>query len=96
MKTKKILNSFILAAMTASLFTSCEPEEVEQSNVDLSTGVFVLNAGKFQNNNASLSYYDFTTGFTATNIVYDPANGETTFNIDVTKFKNPFDTQPFC
>ena len=32
---------------------------------------------------------DFTTGFTATNIVYDPANGETTFNIDVTKFKNP-------
>lgn len=34
---------------------------------------------------------DYTTGFTATNIVYDPANGETTFNVDVSKFKNPFD-----
>ena len=34
---------------------------------------------------------NYTTGYTATNIVYTPSEDETTFTIDVTKFKNPFD-----
>jgi hypothetical protein len=36
-------------------------------------------------------YYDLQTGYTAYNIVYDVIEGLTTFNIDVKRFKNPFD-----
>jgi hypothetical protein len=36
-------------------------------------------------------YYDFNTGYTAYNISYDDIEGLTTFDIDVTRFKNPFD-----
>ena len=36
-------------------------------------------------------YYDLTTGNTAYNIVYDSVEGITTFDIDVTRIKNPFD-----
>ena len=36
-------------------------------------------------------YYDFTTANTATNITYDSVEDITTFDIDVTRFKNPFD-----
>ena len=33
---------------------------------------------------------DLTTGFTATNIVYDEETNDTTFDIDVSRIKNPF------
>lgn len=36
-------------------------------------------------------YYDLSTGYTAENIVYDTIEGITTFNINVERFKNPFD-----
>ena len=36
-------------------------------------------------------YYDYNTGYTAYNISYDDVEGLTTFDIDVTRFKNPFD-----
>ena len=36
-------------------------------------------------------YYDYNTGYTAYNISYDDIEGLTTFDIDVTRFKNPFD-----
>ena len=37
------------------------------------------------------SYYDYTTANTANNISYDIEENLTTFTIDVTRFKNPFD-----
>lgn len=36
-------------------------------------------------------YYDYTTANTASNISYDAVDNETTFDIDVSRFKNPFD-----
>ena len=36
-------------------------------------------------------YYDYTTANTATNISFDVVENETTFDIDVTRIKNPFD-----
>ena len=39
------------------------------------------------------SYYDLNTGYTAYNIDYDDIEGLTTFDIDVTRFKNPFDIE---
>jgi len=36
-------------------------------------------------------YYDFTTANTATNISFDSIDNTTTFDLDVTRFKNPFD-----
>ena len=37
-----------------------------------------------------LVYYDYSTGITVSNIVYDSVNNETQFEIDVTRIKNPF------
>jgi len=37
------------------------------------------------------SYYDYTTANTANNISYDLEENLTTFTVDVTRFKNPFD-----
>ena len=63
MKTKKLLSSLLLVALATPFFTSCETENDEEKNVDINTGLFVLNQGKFGYNNASLTYYDFNSGF---------------------------------
>jgi hypothetical protein len=39
----------------------------------------------------NLRNYNLTTGYTATNILFDEVENATTFNVDITKFKNPFE-----
>jgi|SRR5574344_181483 hypothetical protein len=51
----------LIALIATTILPSCskdntEPEEV----IKKTTGVYILNSGKMGNNNASLSYYDFT------------------------------------
>jgi len=69
MKTKKILLSFLVFTSMTPFFTSCDSTKDDpQSNPAISTGVYVLNEGKYQANNASLTYYDLTTSTVATDV----------------------------
>ena len=74
MKTKKILVSVLLSTVFTALFSSCDSNsDSPQENPTITTGVYVLNEGKFKSNNASLTYYDLTTS-TATPDVFTAKN----------------------
>ncbi len=60
MKTNKFFLAFLLATSTAGLFTSCDPADEQQTNPEISTGLFILNQGQYGYNNASLTYYGFS------------------------------------
>lgn len=74
MKTNKLLVSLFLTALTVPFFTSCDPKEIIVESPAISTGVFVLNEGKWTANNASLTYYDFATGFASADLFLDKNN----------------------
>jgi hypothetical protein len=63
MKTFKHFTSFLFAALFITLFTSCDPivDPINLNDVTISTGLYVLNEGSFNGNNASLTYFDFST-----------------------------------
>lgn len=67
MKTNKFIYFFMLAISIVPFLTSCEDDNKVQ-DVKISTGVYVLNAGKFGNNNSSITYYDYNTGFASTDV----------------------------
>jgi len=73
MKTKEIIASLLLSVLCAPLFTSCDTKEEITEIPEISTGLVVLNQGKFKANNASLTYFDFTTG-NASNEVFNTRN----------------------
>jgi len=74
MKTKSILVSLLLTTALTGLFSSCDSKsDSPQVDPAISTGVYVLNEGKFKDNNASLTYYDLTTS-TATADVFTTKN----------------------
>jgi YVTN family beta-propeller protein len=68
MKTTKFFRALIIAALCMPFFTSCEPEDISTEIPEISTGLFVLNQGKFEANNAGLTYFDFTSGFTSPDV----------------------------
>lgn len=70
MNSKKILYSLLAAVITLSVFTSCE-KETENKKIEVKSGIYVLNAGKFKNNNSSITYYDLNTGFSTGDIFLD-------------------------
>jgi hypothetical protein len=74
MKTNKILASLFLTTLAVPFFTSCDPKELIVTSPTISTGVFVLNEGKWKANNASLTYYDFATGFASADLFLDKNN----------------------
>jgi hypothetical protein len=74
MKTNKILSSLFLTALAVPFFTSCDPKGEITQTPAISTGVFVLNEGKYNSNNASLTYYDFATGFASADLFLDKNN----------------------
>ena len=62
MKSKKIIVSMLLSTVLTALFSSCDSKsDSPQVNPTISTGVYVLNEGSYNNNNSSLTYYDLTT-----------------------------------
>ena len=74
MKSKKIIVSILLSTVLTALFSSCDSKsDSPQVDPTISTGVYVLNEGSYQNNNASLSYYDLKTS-TATVDVFTAKN----------------------
>jgi len=74
MKTKKIIVSLLLSSAFTALFSSCDSKSDNPPvNPAISTGVYVLNEGQFQSNNASLTYYDMTTS-TANSDVFTAKN----------------------
>jgi hypothetical protein len=74
MKTKKIISSILLSAIALPFFSSCNPDEVIEEIPEISTGVVVLNEGQMGNNNSSLTYYDFTTGFSSNEVFNNKNN----------------------
>jgi hypothetical protein len=74
MKTNRLLASLFLTALAVPFLTSCDPKEDVVQTPEISTGVFVLNEGKFEANNASLTYYDFATGFASADLFLDKNN----------------------
>ena len=55
---KRKLFSYLLIALSLPYFSSCEDEKDEET-IQLNNGVIVLNQGKMNNNNASMSYYNY-------------------------------------
>ncbi|HEY6915583.1 MAG TPA: DUF5074 domain-containing protein [Paludibacter sp.] len=74
MKTSKIFASLFLTALAVPFLTSCDRMEEIVKIPEISTGVFVLNEGKYKSNNASLTYYDFATGFASADLFLDKNN----------------------
>lgn len=61
MKTRKL--SFLLSftALAALMFTSCDKADDLQTMPNVTKGLYILNEGKFNGNNASITAYDFST-----------------------------------
>ncbi len=74
MKTTKIITTILLTALCAPIFISCNSKDEVSSTTEVSTGVFVLNQGKYNSNNASLTYYDFATSFASADLFLDKNN----------------------
>ncbi len=74
MKTTKIITSLFLTALCAPIFISCDSKDDTPSATEVSTGVYVLNQGKYNSNNASLTYYDFATSFASADLFLDKNN----------------------
>ena len=69
MKTKNLLLSGLLMTGMALSFTSCDPKKEQPATPVITTGTYVLNEGSWMKNNASLTYYDLTSG-TATSDIF--------------------------
>jgi hypothetical protein len=67
---KSVKNKLIMFAMlAATLLASCSKDDtVPVEVVKKTTGIYLLNSGKMGNNNASLSYYDFTSKKVTSNL----------------------------
>ena len=76
MKTTKIITTLLLTVLSAPIFISCNSKDEASSTTEVSTGVFVLNQGKYNSNNASLTYYDFATSFASADLFLDKNNRE--------------------
>jgi len=65
-----LLNVVFYGSFFLFAFTACENNDPTPENkpVASTSGVFILNQGSYPGNNASLSYYDFTTGTTSLDI----------------------------
>jgi len=61
MKITKLLSFLFLTAFCNALFTSCDKKEEITPTSVINTGLYVLNQGNYKSNNASLTYFDFTT-----------------------------------
>ncbi len=73
MKIRKTLPLSLLVCITAFSFTSCKSDDPVDS-YNLTNGVVVLNEGKYNGNNASISYYDFDTQKTYSDVFTDKNN----------------------
>jgi hypothetical protein len=74
---KNLFNLFRISAyclLSVCCFTACEEDDpIDTPDIIVPTsGVFILNQGKMGVNNAGISYYDFNTGITTSDIM----NGE--------------------
>lgn len=74
MKTNKLVTLVLISIFAITTFTSCDPQEEIIKTPAISTGVFVLNSGKWKSNNASLTYFDFATGFASSTLFSDKNN----------------------
>lgn len=74
MFTKRFFAAILATLLSATFFVACDstPEVIE--DIDVTGGVYVLNAGKYKSNNASLTYFDFRTQFATGDIFLDKNN----------------------
>ena len=73
MKLKNMFYAILAILVSASTLTSCEKDPVIEK-VKVTSGVYVLNSGKFKLNNASISYYDVNTKAVTPDIFYNVNN----------------------
>lgn len=74
MKSKSLLFLSLLLAGTGFLFVGCSDDDNEPEIPEITEGVFVLNNGKQNANNSTLSYYDLATDKVAAD-VFQAKNG---------------------
>lgn len=60
MKTNKLFLYVLLTASGIGLFTSCDTKDEVNSIPNIGNGAIVLNQGKNESNNASITYFDYT------------------------------------
>lgn len=70
----KIFAVILTAALSLSFLTSCDTKVEGEDVNEVSSGVYVLNQGKFKSNNASITYFDFKTEFPSGDIFLDKNN----------------------
>lgn len=69
MKTNKIIVSVLFSTAFAALFSSCDSNSGKTPVIpEISTGVYVLNQGQFQKNNAALTYLNLKDTTTTSDI----------------------------
>ena len=70
MKTTKLFSTILVAASAITLMTSCDPETdvVVTTDPEINTGMFILNEGSYQANNASINYFDLSTQFVTADV----------------------------
>ena len=71
MKTLKTL--FISISVTA-IVAGCKKDDVPQAPVKVTTGLYVLSEGLFNNNNTTLTYYSFSTNSPSTDLAWCSTN----------------------
>lgn len=74
MFTKRFFAAILATLLSASFFVACDSTPKVIEDVDVTSGVYVLNAGKYKGNNASLTYFDFRTQFATGDIFMDKNN----------------------
>lgn len=59
---------FLFSVVILAAFTSCTKDDEPQSNPEITTGMYILNQGKFGLNNSTLTYFDVNTNVATTDI----------------------------
>lgn len=67
---KNLFFVLILAVSSLFVFSSCEKKPDPDPKVEVTVGVYVLNNGNFESNDACLSFYDTELKSTASNVFY--------------------------
>jgi len=70
MKTTKLFSFIFIAGSAITSMTSCDPKSdvVVTPDAVINTGMFILNEGSYQGNNASLNYFDLSSQFVTADV----------------------------
>lgn len=73
----KFYKFLFLASLSIIVFNSCKPKPIPHNEIDISSGVFIINEGNFMSNNGEISFYNLQTGEIINNLFASQNNNAT-------------------